>query len=171
MERPRWFDRRFDLGPTRSPFPDVLERLRGTPARLEERLQAVSTDRLGQRDQDRWSIQENLGHLLDLEPLWSGRLDDFLAGASELRPADLKNRRTHEAQHNTRHLEELLGAFRAARTTLVERLERLSAAQKRSSARHPRLEQPMTVADLCFFVAEHDDHHLARITEMLHQTG
>jgi hypothetical protein len=25
----------------------------------------------------------------------------------------------------------------------------------------------MNVTDLCFFVAEHDDHHLARITEAL----
>jgi len=24
----------------------------------------------------------------------------------------------------------------------------------------------MTVVDLCFFVAEHDDHHLAAITEL-----
>ena len=27
----------------------------------------------------------------------------------------------------------------------------------------------MTVVDLFFFVAEHDDHHLACITEILHQ--
>jgi uncharacterized damage-inducible protein DinB len=27
----------------------------------------------------------------------------------------------------------------------------------------------MTIIDLFFFVAEHDDHHLARITEMLRQ--
>jgi hypothetical protein len=25
----------------------------------------------------------------------------------------------------------------------------------------------MTLTDHCFFVAEHDDHHLARITELL----
>jgi hypothetical protein len=34
------------------------------------------------------------------------------------------------------------------------------------TAHHPRLEQPMTVVDLCFFVAEHDDHHLAAITSL-----
>ena len=31
----------------------------------------------------------------------------------------------------------------------------------------PRLRTPMRLIDLGFFVAEHDDHHLARITELL----
>jgi hypothetical protein len=31
---------------------------------------------------------------------------------------------------------------------------------------HPRLNQPMRVIDLILFIAEHDDHHLARITEL-----
>ncbi len=31
---------------------------------------------------------------------------------------------------------------------------------------HPRLKQPMSMVDLFFFIAEHDDHHLARIREV-----
>ena len=34
------------------------------------------------------------------------------------------------------------------------------------TALHPRLRQPMSVTDLCFFVAEHDDHHLQTIEEL-----
>jgi hypothetical protein len=34
------------------------------------------------------------------------------------------------------------------------------------TAHHPRLDRPMRVMDLAVFVAEHDDHHLARITEL-----
>ena len=34
------------------------------------------------------------------------------------------------------------------------------------TALHPRLRQPMSVVDLCFFVAEHDDHHLRTIKEL-----
>jgi uncharacterized damage-inducible protein DinB len=37
------------------------------------------------------------------------------------------------------------------------------------TAFHPRLRQLMTVADLLFFVAEHDDHHLASITQLIRQ--
>ena len=31
---------------------------------------------------------------------------------------------------------------------------------------HPRLGTPMRLIDLAFFVAEHDDHHLAQITHL-----
>jgi hypothetical protein len=31
---------------------------------------------------------------------------------------------------------------------------------------HPRLGTPMRLVDMMFFVAEHDDHHLATITEL-----
>jgi len=34
------------------------------------------------------------------------------------------------------------------------------------TALHPRLQQPMRVLDMAFFTAEHDDHHLARMTEL-----
>jgi hypothetical protein len=32
---------------------------------------------------------------------------------------------------------------------------------------HPRLQQPMRLMDSFHFVAEYDDHHLARITEIV----
>ena len=34
---------------------------------------------------------------------------------------------------------------------------------------HPRLKQPMRLVDHLFFAAEHDDHHLAVIWELLAQ--
>jgi uncharacterized damage-inducible protein DinB len=102
--RRRWFDRRFELGFPAQAFADILERLRGTPARLEERLAGLPANLLVQRLHNAWSIQENAGHLLDLEELWAVRLDELLAGAPVLSPADLQNRKTHEASHNAREL-------------------------------------------------------------------
>jgi uncharacterized damage-inducible protein DinB len=169
MRRRRWFERTFDLGHRADVFPDVLERLRGTPARLEDQLRGRTHDALVQRLEDRWTVQENVGHLGDLEPLWAGRLDDLLARENSLRPADLTNRRTEEAHHNDADIADLLGAFRAARKHLVDRLEALSDEQLRLSSFHPRLELQMNAVDLFFFVAEHDDHHLARITEILRE--
>ena len=113
-----------------------------------------------------WSIQEHVGHLLDLESLWEQRLDDFDGGATVLYPADLENRKTHEANHNARDLEVLLGELRTARGRVVGRLERMSQAELSRVALHPRLQQPMSVVDLGYFVAEHDDHHLKTITEL-----
>jgi uncharacterized damage-inducible protein DinB len=167
----RWFDRRFELGLPPEAIPEISERLRGTPARLEERLWEVPPDVLTERYDGKWSIQENAGHMLDIEPLWEGRLDDLLAGAHELRSWDLTNRMTDEANHNSRPCEEILTAFRKARQRLVLRLEDLEDAQLTATALHPRLRQPMTAVDLFFFVAEHDDHHLARITNILKLTS
>jgi uncharacterized damage-inducible protein DinB len=167
MPARRWFDRQFDLGLPPEAFPDILERIRGTTARLEERVLNLTPEQLVQQVDGAWSIQENVGHLLDLEPLWAGRLDDLLAGTEHLRPADLKNRKTHEARHNEQALARLLAGFRQARADTVARLDSLDPGMVTRSALHPRLEQPMTVVDLFFFVAEHDDHHLARIGEIV----
>lgn len=169
MRRRVWFERSFDLGHRAEVFPDILERLRGTPARLEDQLRDLTPQVLVRRPDDRWTIQENVGHLGDLEPLWAGRLDDLLNRENSLRPADLTNRRTEEARHNEADIEDLLGAFRTARTELVKRLEALGDEQLDLSSFHPRLELRMNTVDLFFFVAEHDDHHLARITEILRE--
>ena len=110
---------------------------------------------------------KNVGHLLDLEPLWSGRVDDFEAELSDLRPADMTNKVTNSADHDGRLPADLLAEFRTARADLVARYESFPETIVTRTALHPRLKQPMTVVDLAHFVAEHDDHHLARISEIL----
>ena len=170
-ERILWFSRKFafDLEPWA--YPNIVERVRGTPARIEERLRGVDVATLTRRDGDHWSIQENAGHLLDLESLWALRLDDFERGAERLSPADLQNRKTHEANHNSAKLADILADFRAVREANVRRLEGYDEKFIARTALHPRLEQPMRVMDLMFFVAEHDDHHLAAITQLLRAGG
>ncbi len=169
MERTLWFERefRFDLPP--GAFPSVLERLRGTPARLEEKLRVVPGDLRIARKEDKWSIQEHAGHLLDLEELHEARIDDYLAGKEALRGADLKNTKTNTANHNAADTELLLQKFRKARFRFVERLGEVKDVTQ--SAIHPRLNKPMRIIDMAVFVAEHDDHHLATISELMEKAG
>jgi len=166
VDKLKWFDRVFDGSLPQGLFPMIVERLRGTPARIDETVRLTSADWLTEQVEGAWSIQENIGHLIDLEPLWSGRLEDFLVNKTELRPADLRNLKTHEANHNASSIEELTHTFREIRTALVDRFDALSDEQVRLSAHHPRLDSPMRVIDLCFFMAEHDDFHLTRMTEI-----
>jgi hypothetical protein len=158
-----WFEREFALGLPVWMFPNVLERLRGTPARVESLLGGVPRERLTRRDGERWSAQEHVGHLLDLGWLDLARVTDFSEGREALTAADLRNRKTHEANHNARPLDELLAEFRAERGELVRRLEEFDEATVARAALHPRLGKSMGVVDWLFFVAEHDDHHLAAI--------
>src|SRR5947208_13975079 len=118
-----WLERQFPTGLPVDLFPVVVERLRGTPARLEDRLNSLPVSVLTRRSGSTWSTQENAGHLLDLEPLWRARVEDLLARRPEMSPADLTNRRTLEANHNTAPLGMILSGFRQARAALVRRLE------------------------------------------------
>ena len=163
---PRWTERRFTFD---LPLPHavlVLERVRGTPARVEEKVRALTPEVLRRKPGASWSIQEHLGHLIDLDVLHAGRLDDFLAGVAALRAADMTNRRTEEARHNERPLPELLAEFRRERAAFVARLEAWAPEAWGRTALHPRLQTPMRVIDMVQFVAEHDDHHLAWMTEL-----
>ena len=164
MKQKRWFERKFDDVRDVGLFPNILERLTGTPARLEEKIKNTSTEFLTVKLDDHWSIQENIGHLIDLEPLWSGRVDDFAEGKEELREADLTNTKTKEANHNQNSIEELLRQFRSAREDLVGKMENLEEKDLLHTALHPRLKTPMRILELAQFVAEHDDQHLARMT-------
>ena len=167
IRREPWFSRRFTFDLPVSAVPGLMERLRGTPARVEARVAGVPAAVLTRRWEAHWSIQENVGHLLDLEPLWLARIDDFAAGRLTLQEADLLNRKTDEANHNARRLGELVDGFRSARGELVRQLEQADEADWLRTARHPRLAVAMRLLDHAFFVAEHDDHHLATITEHL----
>lgn len=177
VEQLAWTQRpSFPMGLPVGNHPGVLTRLRGTPARLDELVRGVPTEAARRRSRGAWSIQEHVGHLLDLEDLWAARLRDFLSGADVLTAADMTNRRTWEADHNARTMTELLEAFRWRRHRLVAHLEDLPEEVVGRSALHPRLGEPMRLVDFCFFVAEHDDHHLARIFELaakppLHSEG
>jgi uncharacterized damage-inducible protein DinB len=164
--RRRWFDRKFELGLGTEAATELLERLGSTPERLAHAVQGLSREVLTRQPEGKWSIQENAGHLLDLESLWDQRLDDYDAGAVELHRADLENRKTHEAAHNNRAISDILADFTAARRGIVGRFARMTPAELARTALHPRLRQPMSVVDLCFFVAEHDDHHLHTIDEL-----
>ncbi|MBC7933452.1 MAG: DinB family protein [Rubrivivax sp.] len=166
MTRTKWVERKFEFNLSVGVFPCVLVRLRGTPSRLEEMARSLPTDVLTAKPSGGWSIQEHIGHLLDLDELHEGRLEDYAQRLATLRPADMSNRKTYEADHNAAHVEDLLAQFRAARASFVRRLEEFTEDEIALSALHSRLNQQMRVIDLALFVAEHDDHHLATITEL-----
>jgi hypothetical protein len=164
---PVWFERKFEFSFPVELYPNLLTRLRGTPVRLEESFHRRSAKLLVRKPDEKWSAQEHAGHLLDLESLWLARVGDYVAGSEELTTADLLNRKTDEANHNGRPLKEILAEFRGAREDLLTQVGELEALLFARAIPHPRLKTPMRLVDHLYFVAEHDDHHLARIWELL----
>ncbi len=167
MHRWPWTQRPFRFDFPVEKFPDILERLRGTPARVEELVRGLPPSVLTRHDGHGWSIQQNVGHLTDLEDLHLRRIEELLAGATTLTAADMTNSKTNEANHDSRPLADLLVDFRRERGKIVSRFESLADSDWGRSAQHPRLKQPMRMVDLAFFWADHDDYHLARISQLI----
>jgi uncharacterized damage-inducible protein DinB len=163
-----WFSRTFNF-----PYPfellsNLFSRLRGTPARLEAVFHGASAQQRTEKPAGKWSAQEHAGHLLDLETLWRTRLDDFFSSTTQqLTPADLTNRATDEAHFNAQQIESILRNFRTARARLLAESAKRDLASAARTLPHPRLKVPMRAIDHLYFVAEHDDHHLAEIERLL----
>ena len=161
-----WFERKFDFNFPVGLFPVIIERLEGTLPGVAAMTKNKSEESLTRKPNGEWSAKEQLGHLYDLEELWYGRTEDFLAGKEMLRAADLRNTKTHEAGHNKKTIEELIEQFSSARNKLIDKVKDVNEATASLTALHPRLQTPMRLIDHLFFIAEHDDHHLAVIREV-----
>lgn len=160
---PAWIERRFSFDFAATLYLNLLARVRGTPPRLEDAVRGLSRDQLIETRNDKWSIQENAGHLLDEEDLFTRRLRAYLEGAETLPEAPYANLKL---THNDRDIQKILIDFRAAREQQVNEMLRLHPEDFTRSAWHPRLKIAMRLVDHLAFVAEHDDHHLARIWEL-----
>ncbi len=158
-----WLNRKFHFDFPVSLYFSVLARVSGTPARLEDAVRELSRGQLITKLGGKWSIQENAGHLLDEEDLFWRRLQEYLAGAERLSPAPYKNA---ALKHNDAEIGDILRDFRTARGRQVTVLAGLRPEDFARTAWHPRLQIPMRLVDHLLFIAEHDDHHLARIWEL-----
>jgi hypothetical protein len=167
----KWIERDFNFNFPVELYPQIIERLRGAPARLDEYFNSAPADVLAQRDEDRWSIQENAGHLFDLDALTLDRIEQYIAGVPVLVPADITNKATTAANYNDVPATTISQSFRQRRMQLVNRLNSLDADLFARVAVHPRLNVPFRLVDFVFFQAEHDDYHLARIHELLKLFG
>jgi len=164
-----WFERKFDLNFPVGLYPVIIGRLEGTLPRVAAMTKNVSEEVLINKPNNEWSVKEHVGHLYDLEELWYARVGDFLSRKEVLTAADLRNTKTYAADHNKKTIEELVEQFLSARDKLINKIRDADEATALLTALHPRLQTPMRLIDHLFFIAEHDDHHLAKIRELLRE--
>ena len=100
MKRKKWFDKKFQFDLTPDKYSSLLKKLMETPQTISQLVSSIEEMVLITRVENRWSIKENVGHLIDLEELHDARIDDFIDRKETLRPADLNNQKTNEANHN-----------------------------------------------------------------------
>lgn len=169
MERMPWVERNFCFEIPPEWMVNVLERLEGTVPRLLDLCSGLDEAICVHRLENQWSINQHIGHLGDLEQLHESRIEDFLSRKPVLRASDMSNKQTEDSDHQSKTQLELIRNFKMERHRLVDRLRSLDDTTSMFSSLHPRLNKPMKPVDMAFFVAEHDDHHLASIRLMINQ--
>jgi len=163
-----WLEYKWNFDFPAGMYHAVLERLRGTPVRIEELLRDAPTNVLTQKKNGKWSVLEEIGHLWILEDeLHRPRVEQFLRGETALMAADMSNKATFERNFNALPAGEVLAGFRTARRATMALLDPLTLEHAARTALHPRLQKQMRLVDMCYFAAEHDDHHLAVIKTLL----
>ncbi|MGQ0827807.1 MAG: DinB family protein [Bacteroidota bacterium] len=168
MDFVKWTSREFDFNFPSENFLSIIKQLQSTAEKIKTITQGLSKNILTQKIDNAWSIQEHIGHLIDLDELHDGRINDFINKLEILRAADMTNQKTYKANHNERILSDLIHEFKNNRDHFISRLKKLDPNQ---SAFHPRLQKQMRVVDMAFFVAEHDNHHLMIIKNILNSVN
>ena len=167
MERLKWVDRKFHFDVPPGWMPNVIARLAGTQARIEEYTRHLTEQEAEFKPNDKWSVKEHIGHLSDLEDLHAGRLQDFRDRKPMLRAADMANVATEKANHNYSSIESLIKDFSRKRNMFITNLNTLDDSTQLFVSAHPRLKVQMKPVDMATFTAEHDDHHIASILEIV----
>jgi hypothetical protein len=163
MKKLEWFERKFSFGVPAGMLPFYLERLQGTLPRLEKKLTGVSEEILSNKLDGKWSIKQNIGHLAEVDEIANKRIDEMLQGVTPMSPAVFEPK----LDYNSKPINEVLALFKKNRNENLKKYKQLSESALSKSSLHPRLKVELTPVDLAYFDAEHDDHHLVRINEIL----
>lgn len=166
MKKLAWFERKFTFGSLQGMLPFYLERLEGTIARIESKVAGLPDDLLSQRLEGKWSIKENIAHLAEVDEIALTRIDEMVAGISPMSPAVIQPSR----DYNKQAVGEVVEFFRHNRQRNLQKYSSLTGEDLAKSSLHPRLQVRMNPVDLAWFDAEHDDHHLSRISDIIAMT-
>ena len=162
MKQLPWFERNLKFGLPAIMLPYYLERLNGTYVRIQFKVKGVTNDILSNRLDNKWSVKQNIGHLAEVDLINNRRIDEMLAGKEMLSPAVFEPK-----DYNPWPIEQLLELLFKNRSNNIKKYESLSESDLKKSSIHPRLKVPMTPVDLAWFDAEHDDHHMVRMNEII----
>jgi uncharacterized damage-inducible protein DinB len=166
----KWFDRKFEPDVSNDHYEDILTRLAYFPAILNQSLdnypESIATVKTG----GKWSIHENIGHLILLEKLWRSRFQDIKGGNQNLSSADLNNSATDQASFNKYPLNKLTKSLAHERRQTIALLQNMDEEDFLKTSIHPRLNRPMSIVELMHFVSEHDTHHMQSILFIIANT-
>jgi hypothetical protein len=162
MNEVPWFERNLVFEKPVEMLPYFLERLEGTVARIAQKVKGIDDSVLSIRFQDKWSIKQNIGHRAEVDEVANKRIDEMVAGIAIMSPAVFEPQ-----DYNSWPIERILNFFRENREKNIMKYRSLSTDNLSKASMHPSLKVRMTPVDLAWFDAEHDDHHLVKISQII----
>ncbi|MFZ1131945.1 MAG: DinB family protein [Terriglobales bacterium] len=114
----------------------------------------------------KWCILEILGHLADMEILYAYRIRQMLADRDPvIAPID-QDAWAKNLGYLESSLPELVALYGLNRHANVRLLRGLKPEDLQKSARHPELEQRVTVSDYVQMMSKHGPNHLEQIEQL-----
>jgi hypothetical protein len=162
MQEIPWFERELVFGKPAQMLPYFLERIEGTITRIEKKVQGIDDRILSEKYNGKWSIKQNIGHLAEVDQIANKRIGEMVKGVAVMSPAVFEPQ-----DYNPWPIEKIILFFEQTRKSNLQKYSSLSFDDLRKSSLHPRLKVQMTPVDLAWFDAEHDDHHLVKINNIL----
>ena len=156
-----------EYGRSLDELPVLLERVQGTTARLSSLLARQPAEKLLRRVEGKWSAMEHLGHLVTLQDRFTPRVDDFVQRRTKLCDINLQDQVPFLQGQRLRMLGDVLEEFRLKRLEFANRIEHFHRRSLEHFAYHPCQDRTMRPMDMLFWIAEHDDHHLASVRALL----
>ncbi len=154
-----WAEMQFDWPTDISEKDTLLHHLATFPSQCSITLESIPHEKLNVRHDGKWSIQEHLGHLLDMDDLPSKRIIEILADKSVMTAADMDNRHTWDQNYNDHNIYEICERFIGRRRILVDLFKSVPEEKWLASANHERLNRQMSILDLAYFQGQHDHYH------------
>jgi hypothetical protein len=166
MKPLEWFERELVFGASPGMLPFYLERLEGSIARVQAKIENVPNNVLSIRLNGKWSIKENIAHLTEVDAIALQRIREIMQETSIMSPAVFPLKQ----DYNLVPIDELVRHFRETRMKNLDTYAGLTKDDLSKTSLHPRLKVKMSAIDLAYFDAEHDDHHLQKISDILKNT-
>lgn len=163
MNRANWLDKKWEFGIWADAFDNHLSIMKCTAEQIGDLIREVPIQKLTFQPNQKWSVNQHIGHLLTMESLWIARLDDFVLGRETLRPWNGNNADTEAGAFNQQRSAKILEDFADIREPHVKMLRQLKVKANEMKVYHERLKTQFSLADHVMFVAEHDQHHLNAI--------
>jgi hypothetical protein len=147
-------------------FHDNVRRLVEFPQQLSHVIAELTDAQLRFRPTNEWSVIENIGHLIDIDELYVGRVDRILAEDRPEFPRFEPDPLVVSKGYQQMNGHELIQQFIATRQATIDGLSTIEPDELDRAGMHAVYGE-MTLRRLVEQLANHDQKHLVQIHETL----